>query len=111
MAPRPGGLKPKSAADIAFARKVGLRITATRQLRAMSEDELAGRLGLDPLAYQALEIGVRIPSTHLLMDLAAALGVTVPWLLQGKVEGLSTDFLNRLMEFLLDRVGPEFREG
>lgn len=59
------------------------RITASRQAQKMSKAELARRIGISHASVSKWESGLNQPKGRYLNDLAAALGVTVDWLLSG----------------------------
>lgn len=63
------------------------RIAARRRARKMSQDELAKRIGITRVSISKWESGLNQPKGRYLNDLAAALGVTVGWLLTGEDEG------------------------
>lgn len=62
------------------------RITASRQAQKMSKAELARRIGISHASVSKWESGLNQPKGRYLNDLAAALGVTVDWLLTGDGE-------------------------
>lgn len=59
------------------------RIAARRRAQKMSQDELARRIGITRVSISKWESGLNQPKGRYLNDLAAALGVTVEWLLTG----------------------------
>lgn len=59
------------------------RISARRRAQKMSQDELAKRIGITRVSISKWESGLNQPKGRYLNDLAAALGVTVDWLLTG----------------------------
>ncbi len=56
----------------------------------MSQDELAKRIGITRVSISKWESGLNQPKGRYLNDLAAALGVTVGWLLTGEEGGAVT---------------------
>ncbi|ELM3616049.1 helix-turn-helix domain-containing protein [Aeromonas sobria] len=60
------------------------RIAARRRAQKMSQDELARRIGITRVSISKWESGLNQPKGRYLNDLAAALGVTVDWLLTGE---------------------------
>ncbi|MFM5086259.1 LexA family protein [Aeromonas media] len=62
------------------------RISARRRAQKMSQDELAKRIGITRVSISKWESGLNQPKGRYLNDLAAALGVTVDWLLTGDGE-------------------------
>ncbi|HDX8597810.1 TPA: helix-turn-helix domain-containing protein [Aeromonas dhakensis] len=60
------------------------RIAARRRAQKMSQDELARRIGITRVSISKWESGLNQPKGRYLNDLAAALGVTVEWLLTGE---------------------------
>ncbi|MGE6107872.1 LexA family protein [Aeromonas sobria] len=62
------------------------RITASRQAQKMSKAELARRVGISHASVSKWESGLNQPKGRYLNDLAAALGVSVNWLLTGDGE-------------------------
>src|SRR5271166_5859016 len=78
------------------------RLRAARQLRTLSQSDLAGKAGLQPSAVSHFETGRRAPSFDNLKALSEALQVTTDFLL-GRVDepgmmGISTDKLFRHAE-------------
>ncbi|MFM1711830.1 LexA family protein [Aeromonas salmonicida] len=59
------------------------RISARRRAQKMSQNELAKRIGITRVSISKWESGLNQPKGRYLNDLAAALGVTVDWLLTG----------------------------
>ncbi len=62
------------------------RITASRQAQKISKAELARRIGITHASVSKWESGLNQPKGRYLNDLAAALGVSVDWLLTGNDE-------------------------
>ncbi|XEI34702.1 helix-turn-helix domain-containing protein [Aeromonas veronii] len=62
------------------------RILSRRKLLKLSQLELANRIGITRVSVGKWESGLNQPKGRYLNDLAAALGVTVDWLLTGKEE-------------------------
>lgn len=82
------------------------RLKAARELRGITQYELAGEAGLQPSAVSHFETGSRKPSFDNLRRLADALEVTIDYLL-GRVDdfkgvGPRTDRLHRHIEKLSD---------
>ncbi|WP_425858970.1 LexA family protein [Aeromonas sp. INTO2] len=63
------------------------RISERRQALKISKNELARRVGITHASVNKWESGLNQPKGRYLNDLAAALGVSVDWLLTGKEEG------------------------
>ncbi|HDT5892985.1 TPA: helix-turn-helix domain-containing protein [Aeromonas hydrophila subsp. hydrophila] len=63
------------------------RILSRRKLLKLSQLELANRIGITRVSVGKWESGLNQPKGRYLNDLAAALGVSVDWLLTGKEEG------------------------
>ena len=61
--------------------QIGLRLSNCRQDRNMTQEELAGRLGITPQAVSKWERSVGLPDISMLSDLARLLGVSADWLL------------------------------
>lgn len=61
--------------------QIGLRLSNCRQDRNMTQEELAGRLGITPQAVSKWERGASLPDISMLADLAALLHVSTDWLL------------------------------
>lgn len=65
------------------AKKIGAFIAASRRARGLTQQQLAGELGVTNRAVSKWETGQGLPDIAVLPDLAAALGVTVDELLAG----------------------------
>lgn len=65
------------------AKKIGAFIAASRRARGLTQQQLAGELGVTNRAVSKWETGQGLPDIALLPALAAALGVTVDALLAG----------------------------
>lgn len=65
---------------------LGQRIAALRKGRGLTQDEVAGRLGITAQAVSKWENGATCPDISLLPELADMLGVTVDALLRGEAE-------------------------
>ncbi|MEM0948671.1 MAG: helix-turn-helix transcriptional regulator [Pseudomonadota bacterium] len=83
----------------------GDRVAAAREALAMSEEELARRLGVKLKTIQAWEQDTSEPRANKLQMLAGVLNVSFRWLLTGEGDGidapaepLSDDFAGLLME-------------
>lgn len=74
MTPSTPGRKP---AEPSF----GKRLQQTREIKDLSQTELAARSDLTPAAISQLEAGDRLPSFKTLSSLAHALGTSVGFLL------------------------------
>ena len=78
------------------------RLRAARQLRRLSQSELAKKAGLEPSAVSHFETGRRAPSFDNLKALSEALQVTTDYLLgrvdEPSVKGAVTDKLFRHAE-------------
>lgn len=61
--------------------QIGLRFSNCRQNKNMTQEELAGRLGITPQAVSKWERGASLPDISMLADLAGILGVSTDWLL------------------------------
>lgn len=61
--------------------QIGLRLSNCRQNRNMTQEELAGRLGITPQAVSKWERGMSLPDISMLADLAGILEVSADWLL------------------------------
>lgn len=61
--------------------QIGRRLSNCRQNRNMTQDELAGRLGITPQAVSKWERGMSLPDISMLADLAGILEVSTDWLL------------------------------
>lgn len=66
--------------------QIGLRLSNCRQNRNMTQEELAGRLGITPQAVSKWERGTSLPDISMLADLAGILGVSADWLLGIRTE-------------------------
>lgn len=64
----------------------GKRIRLARQMRRMSERELADAIGYSYKAVSAWECGVNAPTGDAVRELCRALGVSADWLLDVKGE-------------------------
>lgn len=73
---------------MAFDRKAfGRRIAAARKLRGMSQEDLAGKSGVNVSAITRYETGDMVPSFERATEIAGALGVTPDWLAgRGSIE-------------------------
>ena len=65
---------------------LGARIAALRQEAGYSQAELAHRLKISPSAVGMYEQGRREPAAQTLLDMAQVFGVSVDFLLTGKVQ-------------------------
>lgn len=70
---------------------VGARIRAQRCKLALTQRELAAKVGVAPLEISRWERGVNRPRAHSLKPLAQALGVGIDWLFEGGPAGGSDD--------------------
>ncbi len=61
--------------------QIGLRLSNCRQDRNMTQEELAGRLGITPQAVSKWERCISLPDISMLSDLARLLEVSADWLL------------------------------
>lgn len=61
--------------------QIGLRLSNCRQDRNMTQEELAGRLGITPQAVSKWERCISLPDISILSDLSRLLEVSADWLL------------------------------
>jgi transcriptional regulator with XRE-family HTH domain len=64
-------------------RGLGWRVRQLRESKGWTQENLAGRAGLDRSYVAGIEAGLRNPSTRALAKLARALGVTLSGLFDG----------------------------
>lgn len=74
----------EASGKIAYMMNVSERIKQTRKRLGYSQDVLGAKVGVSRVAVSQWERGESSPSGRYLNDLAAALGVSVDWLLTGK---------------------------
>ena len=72
--------------------RLNQRITQARRARALSQANLAERLGVTRTAISHWETGRSNPSTKHLKSIAKVLGIDASWLISGK--GLARAFIN-----------------
>ena len=65
-----------------FSAKLGKNLTRWRKALGLTQDQLAGRLGVEPETISRFERGVTLPSLPTLAGLAQILGATVAQLLE-----------------------------
>jgi transcriptional regulator with XRE-family HTH domain len=65
------------------AQRFGLNLRIGRQLKGMTQEDLASRVYLDRCAISRMENGHRYPRLDRVVEFASVLGVTVPDLLHG----------------------------
>lgn len=63
--------------------EIGKRVRARRESLGLTQNELAGELGVTHQHISRIEGGHAVPSLDLLVGLAAKLGTTADWLLTG----------------------------
>lgn len=79
--------------------QLGGRISACRQNKNMTQEELAGRLGITPQALSKWERGVSFPDISMLADLCRLLGVSADYILDiGNGDGESWPAKPRQLE-------------
>lgn len=61
--------------------QIGLRLSNCRQDRNLTQEELAGRLGVTPQAVSKWERSISLPDISMLSELARILDVSADWLL------------------------------
>ena len=61
--------------------QIGLRLSNCRQDRNLTQEELAGRLGVTPQAVSKWERSISLPDVSMLSELARILDVSADWLL------------------------------
>ena len=83
---------------------LGKRIAFIRRRLGMSQEALAGKIGVTPAAVGAYEQGRRSPSVYLLVALSRSLGVSVEFLLTGQPVG-STELSAAVQYALQSRTG------
>lgn len=69
--------------------QIGLRLSNCRQDRNMTQEALAGKLGVTPQAVSKWERGAGLPDISILTDLANLLEVSTDWLLGIREEQMS----------------------
>lgn len=80
---------------------LGARIAALRRTMGWSQGELARRLQISPSAVGMYEQGRREPSAAILVEISELFGVTVDYLLTGKVSDGEQEKVRSAMELAL----------
>lgn len=86
---------------------LGRHITARRKLLALTQEQVAERVGVDPITISRFECGTHLPSLRRLASLSEALDISVAELLSAAVGTRSDQAL--LMEQLLGTLAPRDR--
>lgn len=71
-------------------RQIGNRLSSCRQNRNMTQEELAGRLGITPQALSKWERGVSLPDVFMLAELSRLLKISTDYLLGVENTGAQT---------------------
>ena len=80
---------------------LGSRIAVLRRAKGWSQSELARRLQVSPSAVGMYEQGRREPAAEVLVALSEQLGVTVDYLLTGKMTEESSESAEKAFETML----------
>ena len=90
-----------------YAKRFRYRLPKLRELRDLSQTELAERAGMMPAAVSQFEKGLRMPNFESIIKLADALDISSDYLIGRNYEPISVgptvDKLTRLAEQLPDR--------
>ncbi|RKJ21273.1 helix-turn-helix domain-containing protein [bacterium D16-50] len=81
-------------------KQIGGRISACRQNKNMTQEELAYRLGITPQALSKWERGVGLPDVSMVIDLCGLLGVSADYLLGMEARGAGFQKDGRVAGFL-----------
>lgn len=82
---------------------LGSRIAALRRTKGWSQSELAARLQVSPSAVGMYEQGRREPAAEVLVALSEQLGVTVDYLLTGKLTEESRVQAQQAFDVMLEK--------
>ena len=82
---------------------LGSRIAALRRSKGWSQSELAQRLQVSPSAVGMYEQGRREPAAEVLVALSEEFGVTVDYLLTGKLTGENQAQARQAFEAILEQ--------
>lgn len=89
----------------AFSKAFGLRLRTSRKHAGLSQRELAERAGIAEKYLSRVEVGAAVPSIRVARDLAAALGVNLDALADGKTTALDARLATAVR--VLQRLAPE----
>jgi transcriptional regulator with XRE-family HTH domain len=67
------------------AKEIGQRIKKLRKERKLTQEELAAELGVSTNSIARIEVGIRVPSIDMFVDLAAFFGASLDYLILGKI--------------------------
>lgn len=82
------------------------RLKKTRIAAGYTQYELSKIVGITRTAYTNYELGIREPSTKILLKLSDALGVSIEWLMTGK-NFKPNIFLKEINSYFNDKNVPQ----
>lgn len=96
--------------DVNEMKQLGGRISACRQNKNMTQEELAYRLGITPQALSKWERGVSLPDVSMLTDLCRLLEVGADYLLGTNAQNGGAEGDDRMVR-LLEDIRRDLRDG
>ena len=86
--------------------QIGSKLSVCRQNNNLTQEELAGRLGITPQALSKWERGISLPDTAMLPDIARILKISIDGLL-----GIKTEHAEKSMYEIQHRIGENLRNS
>jgi transcriptional regulator with XRE-family HTH domain len=108
------GRPSRTVADRQKMREVGTRLKWVREALRLSQAAIAEKVGLHQTAWSLYERGLRYPDQFEVVRLAAKLQISIPYLLEARLEGVERGLAIRLAARhpeLADPIDTEPRTG
>jgi transcriptional regulator with XRE-family HTH domain len=86
----------RTAEDKALMLAMGQRLRWVRDIKGASQADMAAAIGLHPSSWSLYERGARWPDIFEAMRIVAKLQISIPYLLQGTLEGVERDLAIQL---------------
>jgi transcriptional regulator with XRE-family HTH domain len=91
------GRPPRLKADQELMDALGQRLLWVREAMGMSQVEIAELVGIHQVSWSQYERGIRWPHPEVAVRICAKLQLTVPYLLEGKLDGVEHELAIRAL--------------
>jgi len=110
----PMGRPSRTVADRQLMREVGVRLKWVREALQLSQAAIAEKVGLHQTAWSLYERGLRFPDHFEVVRLAGKLQISIPYLMEARLEGVERELAIRLAARhpeLVEPIGTAPRTG
>lgn len=90
-------------------KELGLRIRKARNMKGLTQEYVAEKIGIGPTYLSDIERGVKFPSLNTFISIVEVLGVPADYILSGQLE-TGKEYVYDELTKKLDRLKPKQRQ-